>query len=73
MTAELFQVQLLEFPISTKKNCTNIQSRDVYISPFHRHNHVFMFDGPLIKSNINSTGKIIFLNVYSNTMYNRKN
>lgn len=60
MMAELFQVQLLEFPINTKKNCTNIQSRDVYILPFHRHNHVFMFNGPLIESNISCTRKMIF-------------
>ncbi|KAE9545586.1 hypothetical protein AGLY_001129 [Aphis glycines] len=59
MTPKLFQVQLLEFPISTKKNCTDTQSRDVLILPFHRHNHVFMFDGPLIKSNINCTLQVL--------------
>uniref|UniRef100_A0A2S2PS82 Protein HAPLESS 2-B n=1 Tax=Schizaphis graminum TaxID=13262 RepID=A0A2S2PS82_SCHGA len=63
MKAELFQVQLLEFPLHPKQNSTQIQSRDVYIFPFHRHNHIFNLNGPLIKSNINCTRKMIFWNV----------
>jgi len=59
MMAELFQVQLLDFPLSTKKNHSKIiQNREVYIFPFHRHNHVLNLYGPLIKSNINCTCKM---------------
>jgi len=58
MKAELFTVQLLEFPLSTNKNSTEIQSHDVYIFPFRRHNHVLNLYGPLVKSNINCTCKM---------------
>ncbi|XP_022160119.1 hapless 2-like [Myzus persicae] len=59
MKVELFRVQLLDFPLSTKKNCTEIQSHDVYIFPFHRYNHVFNFSGPLMESSINCTLRVL--------------
>lgn len=55
MVANLFQVQLIHFPLNSEQNCTQIQSCEVQIFPYHRHNYILYIPGSLVKSNINCT------------------
>lgn len=57
MIANVFQVQLIHFPLYTEQNCTKIQSYEIQIFPYHRHNFILNIPGSLVKSNINCTSK----------------
>jgi hypothetical protein len=58
MIADVFKVQLIQFPLNSAKNFTKIQSFDAQIFPFHRYNYILKVYGSLISSNINCTSKI---------------
>lgn len=60
MKANVFKVKLIKCPLNIPVNCTETQSLEAKIFPFHRFNYILNFYGSLIKSNINCTCKALF-------------
>lgn len=58
MKADIFKVQLIQFPLSPAKNFTKIQSFDAQIFPFYRYNYILNVYGSLVNSNINCSSKL---------------
>lgn len=58
MKTSLFKVKLTKCPLQIATNCTQIQSLEAQIFPFHRHNYILNLYGALIKSNINCTRNV---------------
>lgn len=69
MVANSFQVQLINFPLNAEQNCTKIQSCEIQIFPYHRHNYILNIPGSLVKSITNCTCKIL-VKIPNIKMYN---